>query len=84
MLDSLCSLYQGIYIGNGGYDADSASREIARGRLDAVTFGRPFIANPDLPERFRTGAGLNEPDSDTFYGGAEAGYTDYPFLDRQQ
>ncbi len=82
LLGTLCSLYQGVYIANGGYDADSASREIARGRIDAVSFGRPFIANPDLPERYRTGSALNEPDADTFYGGGEAGYTDYPFLDR--
>ena len=82
LLETLRSQYQGIYIGNGGYDADSANRVIDEGRMDAVTFGRAFIANPDLPERFRIGASLNEPNSDTFYGGGEAGYTDYPFLDK--
>lgn len=82
LLNTLKNRYQGTYIGNGGYDADMAVRAINEGRVDAVTFGRPFIANPDLPERFRLGASLNEPDSDTFYGGDETGYTDYPFLDR--
>jgi len=45
-----------------------------------VTFGRPFIANPDLPERFRQNAPLNAWDDSTFYGGDEHGYTDYPTL----
>ena len=73
--------YDGVYIANGGYDADSAVREIEGWNADAVTFGRPFIANSDLPERYRRDAALNEPNPDTFYGGDETGYTDYPFLD---
>lgn len=73
--------YSGFYIANGGYDADSATKAINEGHAHAVTFGRPFIANPDLPERYRRGADLNTPDSDTFYGGDAGGYTDYPFLD---
>ncbi|MFB9145950.1 alkene reductase [Halomonas alkalicola] len=68
-----------IYCGN--YDAERAQARLDDNTADAVAFGRPFIANPDLPERFRLGAALNEPDHSTFYGGAEAGYTDYPFLD---
>jgi N-ethylmaleimide reductase len=47
---------------------------------DAVAVGRQFLANPDLPDRWRTGAGLNEPDAATFYGGGAEGYTDYPSL----
>ncbi len=47
---------------------------------DLVAVGRPFLANPDLPERWRRGAELNEPDPATFYGGGAEGYTDYPFL----
>lgn len=82
LLMRLRKRYDGTYIGNGGYDADKAADAIRNGAADAITFGRPFIANPDLPERFRTGADLNEPNSDTFYGGDEKGYTDYPFLDR--
>ncbi len=81
-LDRLRALWSGTYIANGDFDAALATDWIARGRADAVTFGRPFIANPDLPERFRLGAALNEPDGRTFYGGDTTGYTDYPFLAR--
>ncbi len=72
--------YRGFYIGNGGYDATSAARAIESGHADAIAFGRPYIANPDLAERIRVGAALNDPDPETFYGGGEVGYTDYPFL----
>jgi len=82
MLKRLRGRYNGVYIGNGGYDGERAASAIADGAADAITFGRPFIANPDLPERFRIQAALNEPDPDTFYGGDETGYTDYPFLSR--
>lgn len=68
------------YIGNGNYTADEARRRINDGLCDLVSFGRPFISNPDLPERFRQNAPLNEYDPDTFYGGGEHGYTDYPLL----
>ncbi|EKE43229.1 GTN reductase [Oceaniovalibus guishaninsula JLT2003] len=80
MLRRLRSRFEGTYFGNGGYDARAAAQAIREGRADAIAFGRPFIANPDLPERFRIGAALNEQDRDTFYGGGEKGYTDYPFL----
>jgi len=79
-LKRLRKLWDGFYIGNGGYDKDNAIAQIASGHCDAVTFGRDFIANPDLPERFRVGAELNAQDPDTFYGGDERGYIDYPFL----
>ena len=59
---------------------DHAQELVDAGRADLVAFGRLFIANPDLVERLRTGAALNEPDSSTFYGGDEHGYTDYPAL----
>ena len=69
----------------GGDDRDHpgrlTGRADARGLADAVAVGRPFLANPDLPARWRTGAELNEPNPDTFYGGGAEGYTDYPFLD---
>ena len=71
----------GLYIANGGYDAETGAAAIEDGHADAITFGRPFIANPDLPERIRLGADWAEPDPDTFYGGDEEGYTDYPALD---
>ncbi|MDR7102412.1 alkene reductase [Croceicoccus sp. BE223] len=81
LLRRLRGLFDGVYIGNGSYDAATARQAIAAGEVDAVAFGRPFIANPDLPERYRIGAQLNTPDQDTFYGGGSEGYTDYPALD---
>ena len=83
LIKNLRKQYDGFYIANGDYDAEQAVKVIESGHADAVTFGRPFIANPDLPERFRLDAKLNEPNPDTFYGGDETGYTDYPFLDEQ-
>ena len=80
MLARLRKLYSGTYIANGEYNGERAAKAVADGHVDAVTFGRPFLANPDLPERIRTGAKLNEPNHETFYGGDETGYTDYPFL----
>lgn len=73
--------WKGAYIANGGFDATSAAEAIRNGDADAVAFGRPYIANPDLPVRYARGAALNEPDQDTFYGGGAEGYTDYPFLE---
>jgi len=73
--------FNGIYIANGGYDKARANAAIAGGRADLVSFGVPFLANPDLPERLRLDAPLNEPDESTFYGGDEHGYTDYPVLE---
>jgi len=64
----------------GGYNAQSAEALLAANLVDMVAFGRPFIANPDLVRRLRENAPLNAPDPNTFYGGAEAGYTDYPAL----
>lgn len=72
--------FTGPLITNGGYDQDTAERALQSGRADLVAFGRPFIANPDLPARFRHASGLNDGDEATFYGGDEVGYTDYPAL----
>ncbi|MCW4149277.1 alkene reductase [Halomonas sp. 18H] len=73
--------FSGSLIYCGHYDGERARQRLEEGTADAIAFGRPFIANPDLPERFRLGAALNEPDHATFYGGDEHGYTDYAFLD---
>ncbi|NWN92880.1 alkene reductase [Marinobacter adhaerens] len=73
--------FKGSLIFCSHYDAQRAERIIDAGIADAVAIGRSYIANPDLVERFRLGAELNEPDPATFYGGREEGYTDYPFLD---
>jgi len=73
----------GFYIANGGYDAQSGMEAVSNGHADAITYGRPFIANPDLPKRIRLDAQWNEPDPDTFYGGGREGYTDYPFMEEK-
>ncbi|MGV6871530.1 alkene reductase [Pseudochelatococcus sp. B33] len=70
----------GAWIVNNGYTRDLAQAAITEGRADLVTFGKPFIANPDLVRRFRENAPLNEIVPDTLYGGGEHGYTDYPTL----
>jgi N-ethylmaleimide reductase len=81
-LSKLRSLFHGVYMANNGYDRDLAIRAVEDGTVDLVAFGKLFIANPDLVERLRIGAPLNEPDRTTFYGGGEKGYTDYPTLAR--
>ncbi len=73
-------MFQGPFIINGGYDARTGARAIDEGEADLVAFGVPFLANPDLVERFRTGAPLNPPDVTTFYSGGPKGYIDYPTL----
>jgi N-ethylmaleimide reductase len=73
-------LWRGPLIANKGYDLARANTVLRAGTADLVSFAALFLANPDLPERFRCGADLNPPDRKTFYGGAAAGYTDYPAL----
>lgn len=77
---ALKQAFGGVFIANEAFTAESAREAIASGNADAVAFGKAAIANPDLVHRFRENAPLNPPDSDTFYGGAEKGYTDYPTL----
>ena len=72
------SFYKGILMVNGEYDGLKAQAVVALGDADLVSFGRLFLANPDLPARLREGLPLNVPDPRTFYGGGAAGYTDYP------
>ena len=69
----------GAWMVNNGYDQALAEKALTEG-ADLVSFGRLFIANPDLTERMRQGAELNTPDRMTFYGGGDKGYTDYPVL----
>jgi N-ethylmaleimide reductase len=73
--------FGGPVIVNGGYDFARAEAALGAGHA-AVAFGVPYLANPDLLERFRQQAPLNTPDATTFYGGGEHGYTDYPALSR--
>ena len=79
--EALRKAFHGTYIANNGYDGAMASEAVSSGRADLVAFGRPFIANPDLPDRLRTGAPLAETDRATWYGGGAKGYSDYPSLD---
>jgi N-ethylmaleimide reductase len=74
------NLFGGHYIANNGYDKARAHTAIAEGKVDAVAFGKPFIANPDLVIRFLLDAPVSQIDQATLYGGTEKGYTDYPFL----
>lgn len=71
--------FGGVYIANEGFTKETAQTVVAEGKADAVAFGKLFIANPDLPFRFKTGAPLNTPDASTFYASTAKGYTDYPF-----
>ena len=77
---SLRKRFKGAYIANNGYDFALAAKVLAANEADLIAFGKPFIANPDLVERLKSGAPLNTPDKATFYGGGAKGYTDYPVL----
>lgn len=70
-------LYNGLYFAGGGFTRENGEELLAQGGADAIVFGTKFLANPDLPERFRRGAPLAEPDRATFYSPGERGYTDY-------
>ena len=72
--------FSGLYMANFGYTFARAETALGAGRADLVSFGKLFLANPDLPKRFARGAPLNAADHSTFYGGGEQGYTDYPAL----
>ena len=72
--------FTGPLILNQDYDAASAQADLDSGVADAIAFGRPFLANPDLVERFRVGADLNTPNVKTFYTPGPEGYIDYPVL----
>jgi len=67
---------------NSDYHLEDASIALASGRADAIAFGRPFLANPDLVARLKANAPLNKADPETFYTQGSEGYTDYPTLDR--
>jgi len=72
--------FKGVLIANMGYSGEEANDAIGSGAIDAVAFGTAFLANPDLPERLRRGAQLNDPDPSTFYSPGPSGYTDYSCL----
>lgn len=72
--------YSGVIIGAGSYTQEKAQTLLDKGYIDAVAFGRTYIANPDLVNRLHHNAPLNSPRPETFYGGGEEGYIDYPTL----
>lgn len=74
------NIYNGVLIGSTGFDKQSGEEALKRGDADLIAYGKLFISNPDLPERFKKDAELNDWDSSTFYGGDEKGYIDYPFM----
>lgn len=77
-------LYTGILITAGAYTRETGEAVLRANEADLVAYGRLFIANPDLPKRFALNAPLNHYDRNTFYGGDQGGYVDYPFLEDQQ
>lgn len=76
----LKAAFGGVYIANEGYTRETAEAAVAAGRADAVAFGVPYIATPDLAERLQRNAPLNTPNPATFYASGAEGYTDYPAL----
>ena len=77
-------LYNGTLMINAGFDQDSGNEVIASGNADLVAFGKPYISNPDLVERFEKGLELADWDKDTFYTPGKEGYTDYPMANTKQ
>lgn len=84
LLPTIKQHFGGPVIANDGFTYESAQAVIEQGHADAVAFGRLFIANPDLPQRFAQQAPLNPADPSTFYGSGPQGYTDYPSLPQTQ
>lgn len=73
-------VYQGVYFAGAGFTKESGAGLLKQDGADAIVYGTKLLANPDLPERFKANAVLNEPDTATFYSPGEHGYTDYPLL----
>ncbi len=74
-------IYNGVYFAGVGFDKESGKKLLADNGADAIVYGKLFLANPDLPKRFKLDAELNEPDSSTFYSPGKKGYIDYPTLE---
>ncbi|KAH9611560.1 hypothetical protein KSS87_009744 [Heliosperma pusillum] len=76
--------YDGVFVSSGGYTKELGMEDVAQGKADLVAYGRLFISNPDLVERFRANAPLNKYDRSTFYThDPVVGFTDYPFLGQE-
>jgi len=74
--------YRGVYFAGANFTKESGAELLAQNGADAIAYGVKFLANPDLPERFKRDASLNKPDKSTFYSPGEHGYTDYPLLEQ--
>jgi len=84
MMLKLREAYEGIFMSTGGYSKETGMKAVAKGEVDLVAYGRTFISNPDLVQRFKVDAPLNPYDRATFYTHDPiVGYTDYPFLDEK-
>jgi N-ethylmaleimide reductase len=81
VLTPIRKVYHGVLVSNMFYTPQEAKQAVAEGGIDAVAFGTSYLANPDLPERLRAGAPLNQPDPATFYAPGPKGYNDYPTMD---
>lgn len=81
--DALRMIYSGTLIYAGKYNLARAEEALRRGWADLIGFGRPFIANPDLPQRLQNGLALNVPDGNTFFGGGAKGLVDYPLAQQE-
>lgn len=80
---SIRKVYKGNLMLNGGYTAESGAAALAANQADIISYGVPYIANPDLVERFKAGSALNEGDRSTYYSGGEKGYTDYQVMQKK-
>ncbi len=81
-LENVRKQFSGVIIANGGYDKASGNEALENNKADAIAFARLFLANPDLPHRFKHDLPLNQPDRSTYYGNSETGYLDYPFWEK--
>jgi N-ethylmaleimide reductase len=80
LVPAIRRVFKGTLILNSDYSLDDASQALRLGEAEAIAFGRPFLANPDLPARLAKRAALNAPNAKTFYTPGPSGYTDYPAL----
>ena len=80
---ALRDAYSGVYMANNGYDKTRAQTSLSSEDSDLIAFGIPFLANPDLVERYKKNLPLNEANQETFYGGDETGYTDYSYAEQE-
>lgn len=84
VLETFGKLTRHTIIANGGYNGETGEEELVKGIAKIISYGTLFLANPDLPKRFQLNTELNQADRATMFGGAEKGYTDYPFLEANQ